>query len=198
MGRDLYDIALEHLDQENYGQAIISIERYVDENPENKNGKLLMAVIYGHLSNYSKVLEILSKISPSPEESSKYSTVYYVELGDTYKEMGDFTEAIKYYDMAIAAAPNETVGYIMKGCCLASFGKYEDAKREHLKATKLEGDPEEAFYNLALISRAEQKFEEAKEFCEKSLEIDPDDIKVIHFHRDIIDSINLKKEANKR
>ena len=197
MSRDLYDITLEHLDQENYGQALISIQRYVDENPENKNGKLLMAVIYGHLSNYTKVLEILSRIPPSSEESSKYSKIYYVELGDTYKEMGNFSEALKYYDKAIEATPEETVGYIMKGSFLASIGKYEEAKKEHLKATELDGDPEEAFYNLALIARAEQKFEEAKEYCEKSLEIDPDDIKVMHFYKDIVDSINLKDKLKR-
>jgi len=194
----LYDIALEHLDQENYGQAIISIERYVDENPENKNGKLLMAVIYGDLSNYTKVLEILSTISPTQEESPDYAKVYYVELGDTHREMGNFAEAIKYYDMAIEAVPYETVGHIMKGCCLASIGKYEDAKTEHLKAAKLVGDPEEAFYNLALIARAEKNFDKAKEYCEKSLEIDPDDIKVMHFYKDVLDSIDLEKKANRR
>lgn len=91
--------------------------------------------------------------------------------------MGNYKEAIKWYNKVIEVIPDETIGYIFKGACLASAGKYELAKKEHLKATKLKGDPEEAFYNLALISRAEMKFEEAKDFCEKSLEMDPNDKK---------------------
>ncbi|MEQ8238380.1 MAG: tetratricopeptide repeat protein [Cyclobacteriaceae bacterium] len=197
MSKDWYNTSLEHLDQENYSQAILSIDCYIEQHPKNKNGRLLRAVIYGHLSNYNKVLEILADISPSDDDSTKYSKLYCTELGDTYKELGNFSEALNWYDQAIEIAPNETVGYIMKGCCLASMGDYEGAKTEHLKATKLEGDPEEAFYNLALIARAELKLEDAIEYCEKSLEIDPDDIKVIHCRKDILDAIRMKKEVNK-
>ena len=57
-----------------------------------------------------------------------------------------------------------------------------------------EGDKEEAFYNLALISRAEMNFEEAKFFCEKSLEIDPHDEGVRHCLDDIIETIKLTEQ----
>lgn len=94
----------------------------------------------------------------------------------------------------IEVVPNETVGYIFKGSCLAKAGKYELAKIEYLKATKLKGDPEEAFYNLALISRAEMNFEEAKKICEQSLIIDPNDKSVIHCYKDILEAIKMMKE----
>jgi tetratricopeptide (TPR) repeat protein len=196
MNKDWYNVALEQLDQENYSQALISIDWYIEGNPDNKYGKLLRAIIYGDLSNYNMVIEILSTIPPTSEESSKYAKLYYTEMGDTYKEMGNFKEALIWYDKTIDVAPSETIGYIMKGCCLASIGEYERARIEHLKATKLKGEPDEAFYNLALISRSELKLEEAKEYCEKSLEIDPDNINVIHCHRDIIKAMEMKKEAN--
>ena len=115
-------------------------------------------------------------------------------MADTFKETGNYQEALKWFDKMIEINPNETVGYILKGCCLAGMGKYKLAKLEHLKATQLKGDPEEAFYNLALISRAEMKFEEAKRYCEKSLKIDPDDKSVIHCYEDILEAIKLKKK----
>lgn len=192
--KDWFDLALEYQSKENYSKALIAINKYIDLNPQNKNGKLLKAVIYGDLSNYNLVLKILKEIQPNSKEDRQYSKFYFSELGDTYKELGNHIEALKWYNKMIEVVPNETMGYIYKGCCLASVGKYDLAKIEHLKATKLEGDPEEAFYNLALISRAEMNFEKAKEYCEKSLAIDPDDKKVLHCYKDIIEAIELLKE----
>ena len=192
--KNWFDIALEHHGEQNYAQAILAIEKYIVRNPQIKNGKMLKAVIYGDLRNYDLVLKLLEDIKPTEEDGKGYAKVYYSELGDTYRELGEFDEAIRWYDKIIEILPNETVGYIFKGGCLASIGKYELAKKEHLKATKLEGDREEAFFNLALISRAEMKFEEAKEYCEKSLKIDPNDKAVVHCYNDVLQAIKMKNK----
>lgn len=194
--KDWFKEALKFQDENNFSQSLVSIKRYVKQNPQNKFGHLLEAIIYGHLSNYDKVLEILEDIKPIKDDEKVYSKLYYSELGDTYKEMGDYKEAVKWYDKVIEIYPNETVGYIFKGSCLASAGKYELAKTEHLKATEMKGDPEEAFYNLALISRAEMKFKEAKMYCEQSLEIDPDDLSVFHCYQDILKAIEMTDRKN--
>lgn len=192
MEKNWYNIALERIDQENYAQAIIAIKKYVDQNPKNKFGKLLQAIIYGHLSFYSKVLEILDFIPPEAGDDRDYAKVYYIEKADTYREIGNYDSARLFYDKAIDILPEQTGAYIKKGAFLASIGDYEGAKIEHLKATQLDGDPEEAFYNLALISRAELKLEEAQRYCEKSLEIDPDNIDVLHCYRDVKAAIELR------
>ena len=49
-------------------------------------------------------------------------------------------------------------------------------------------------YNLALIYRAEMNFNEAKFFCEKSIEIDPNDEGVRHCLEDIIEAIKLTEQ----
>lgn len=189
--KDWFDKALVFQDEQNYSQAIVAIEKFISLNPGNKNGKLLKAVINGELSNYDLVLKLLNKIKPTKKDGVRYAKNYYRELGDTYKGIGRFEEAIKCYEKIIEIVPNETTGYIFKGCCLASFGKYELAKIEHLKATKLKGDPEEAYYNLALISRAEMHFEDAKKYCELSLKLDPNDKSVIHCYEDILAAIKM-------
>ena len=193
-GKDWFDKALDYQEEENYSQAIVAIEKYVEQNPSNKRGKLLRAVIYGDLSNYELVLQILDEIKPTEDDSKRYSKLYFREMADTFNEIGNYKEALKWYDKMIEVIPNETVGYILKGSCLAKAGKYELAKIEHLKATELKGDPEEAFYNLALISRAEMRFEEAKEYCEKSLKIDPNDKSVIHCYEDILEAMKMMKD----
>lgn len=189
--KDWFDIALHHYHEQNYSQAILSIEKYVEQNPDNKRGKLLRAIIYRELSNFDLVLQILNEIKPTENDSKRYSKLYFGELAETHKGMGNYQEALKWYDNMIDVIPDKTEGYILKGSCLAEFGKHELAKIEYLKATELEGNPEEVFYNLALISRAEMNFEKAKEYCEKSLNIDPNDESVRHCYNDILAAIKM-------
>ncbi len=190
--KDSFTIALDHLTKGNYSQAIVTIEKYLNQNPENKFGKLLKAIIHRNLSNYELALQLLSEIKPVENDIEKFSKLYYEAKAETFYGMGKYEEALKWYDKLIEIIPEDTAGYILKGACLARVGKYELAKREHLKATKLKGNPEEAFYNLALISRAEMKFEEAKEYCEKSLEIEPNDESVRHCYEDILKVIKMR------
>ena len=184
--------ALEYQEKGNFSQALVAIEEYLKQRPKDKVGKLLKAIIYGDLANYTLILEILEGIKPKSNDSKVYSRAYYKELADTYSKMGNFEEALKYYDKLIELFPEETPAYIFKGAFLAKTGNYELAKIEHLKATKLKGNPEEAYYNLALIARAEMKFEEAKLYCEKSLEIDSNDKSVQSCYKDILNAIKMK------
>ena len=162
--KDKFDIALEHYKENNYSQALVAIGIYLEQNFKNKAGIILKAKIYRDLSNYNLALQILHENLPAKDSDKRYLNLFYFEIGKSYKEMGNYQEALKWFDKMIEIFPDETNGYIFKGACLASAGKYELAKIEHLKATKLKGNPEEAFYNLALISRAEMKFEEAMEY----------------------------------
>ena len=132
MKKDWYNIALKHLDKENYAQAIVAIDKYVELNPENKYGKLLKAIIFGDLSNYDLALQLLNEVYPNLEDGKHYAKIYFRELGDTYKEIGNSKEAIKWYDKMIESSPDETTGYIFKGSFLASLGKYELAKSTFL------------------------------------------------------------------
>jgi len=192
--KDWFDRTLEHNEDGNYSQALVAISKYVEEHPGNKNGKLLQALVYRELSSFDKSLELLRDIVPGKEDSQKYSLLYFREMADTYKALGNFSEAIKWLDKIIQAEPEHSMGYILKGSCLAVSGNYEAARAEHLKATRMEGDPEEAYYNLALIARAEMQFEEAREYCEKSLAIDPDDQQVIHCYKDILMAIEMLQQ----
>jgi len=82
----------------------------------------------------------------------------------------------------------------MKGAVLATLGKFEEAKKLHLQATKLEDDPDEAFFNLGLILRAELKLEEAKEAFENALELCPNEERVEKELEDVEKAMKLQKE----
>ena len=50
-----------------------------------------------------------------------------------------------------------------------------EAKKYHLASIEVNTqEPDEAFYNLGLISRAEERYKEAKEYFEKAIQICPE------------------------
>ena len=173
--------------------ALFSIHEYLNSNPDDKPGRLLLGMIYGELSNYKRSFKILKEIQPLVTDNKTFHRLYYLQMGDNNRKIGKLNLAIEFYDKYIEVNPNSTNGYVFKGACFALKGEYVLAKEQHFIATKLKGHPEEAFYNLALINRAEMNFEEAKEYCEKSLKIDPKDKNVKHCLIDILETIELKK-----
>lgn len=194
---NLFTKAIEHRDEEEYAQALVCCQLYIKKEPENKRAKLFEAVLLSELGNNAKAFEILEKVKPNEDDNEKYSVMYYRELASVYKEVGAYDKAIFYFDKCIALSPNHTSGYILKGGCLAVAGRFEAAKAEHLKAITLDGNPEEAFYNLALINRAEGKLELALDYCKKAIEIDHDYEDALEFFDDLNSAIQLKNELSR-
>jgi len=94
-------------------------------------------------------------------------------------------------------SPKHTKGYIFKGCCLALYGKYKSAIENHKKAVILVGDPEEAYYNLALIYRAKMELEQAKKYCKEAIKIDQEYSAALECLEDIYGAIKLRNKFEK-
>jgi tetratricopeptide (TPR) repeat protein len=189
-----YNKAVEFEEKGKYSKALLAIEIYIRENPSDKYGKLLMTMIYNELGFSALSIDCLKNQTPNQQDAKKYTRLYHYYLGKAYRQIHNFKKALKCFDKVIATIPSKTEGYIFKGACLSGFGKYELAKVEFHKATQVVGNPEEAFFNLALIARAEMKFEEAKMYCEKAIEIDPEYEDAKNCLKDIDKAIILKKK----
>lgn len=146
-----FDIALRHYKHSNYAQSVLAITKYIEENPETRNGKLLKAVICRALKNYNQGVYTLEEIIPQEEDTWQYKRTYYREFGETLQSMGKYDEAIVWFDKLIEVVPDQAQGYILKGECLESLEQYELAQLQYLRATQLKGNKEDAFYNLALL-----------------------------------------------
>ena len=76
---------------------------------------------------------------------------------------------------------------------MAKQGKFSEAKKYHKKAIKVASDvPDEAYYNLGLILRAEERFEDACECFDKALELDPDYTIAKEARSDVLKVLQLK------
>lgn len=191
-----FNKAMNHDENNESAQALLSINFYCEENPDDASGLIAKAMINTQLSNFIEAEKTLKSIDLNKNKSSQFLKAYYIEWASLYDGKNELEKAIEFYDKRIAIDPEQTSGYIYKGGALAKLGRYEEAKKIHLHATKLEGDPEEAYTNLGLILRAELKLEEAKDAFENSLKLCSNDESVEKKLEDVTNAIELEKKIN--
>jgi tetratricopeptide (TPR) repeat protein len=108
--------------------------------------------------------------------------------------MGNYKRAENWYRKAVREKPLST-NLVFLGACLAKQGKFIEAKKYHLESIEVNTqESDEAFYNLGLISRAEESYKEAKKYFEKAIEICPDYPVAIDALRDINKLLKLQKK----
>jgi tetratricopeptide (TPR) repeat protein len=96
------------------------------------------------------------------------------EMGYLHKARGDYKRAAVWYRRAIEAVPEEASGYIYLGGVFAKAGRLDRAEAAHRAATRCkDGCRDEAFLNLGLVLRAQERYEEAAECLEEALKLDP-------------------------
>ena len=96
------------------------------------------------------------------------------EMGHLQKSRGEFWGAAAWYGQAIKSVPDEAGGHIGLGGILARFGRLQEAENAHRAATRCtKGRLDEAYLNLGLVLRAEQRDEEAASCLEQALRLDP-------------------------
>jgi len=98
----------------------------------------------------------------------------YAQLGHCEYKRGRYASALVFYRRAIRMWPEDASGYIFLGACLAKQGRFSAAIQAHRKATccKL-GCLDEAWLNLGLVYRAQERFDLALDCARKALAITP-------------------------
>ena len=195
---DWYDKALDHFGARENCQSLLCIEYYEELDPDSEPAKLLKANILIGLYRFSDAEEILDNFPMDLDRPERLDQAikkhYYQVKGDLMDAQGKYLEAADYYQKLIDLEPGQTLGYIMKGACLAKAGEFEAAKELHDLATNLDGDPDEAYLNLGLIYRAEGKLYAAKKAFTKALEITPEYLEAKDGLEDVNQAMRLEKQ----
>lgn len=142
------------------------------ENPQDGPVLVRVGAMNAALARYDIALELLERaLQVSPEEQ-RYLVLSH--LGDLYKHRGDLVAAADYYQAATRLAPDEADNFIFLGSVLARLGRLQDAEAAHRAATACrEGCIDEAYHNLGLVLRAQNRLADAQQCFEKALAIDP-------------------------
>lgn len=141
--------------------------------PDYNIGWVLQGVILYELARYGEAEQVLhSAIEGLPLEHLHHG---YVHLGHLYRERGDYDSAEKWYRKTIGLVHDNAGGHIFLGMVLAKKGDFSGAEASHREATRCSiGAVDEAYLNLGLVLRAQERYKEALACFERALELTPD------------------------
>ena len=146
--------------------------RYVVDYPRDGFGWLLLGISLCAVARYTEALSALraaSRLCPPTQ-------VHLVRnnFGRLYQQKGNFRRAETWFRRAIQSSPLDATSYIYLGALLGLEGRLMESEAVHRRATLCEGGCiDEAFFNLGLVLRAQEKYPEAIACFQKALAIDP-------------------------
>lgn len=120
------------------------------------------------LRRFGDAFELLDRMKRWETKPSVASS-----MAEHFDAKHDYVKAEGWYRRRAELEPESTVGTILLSVFLARRGRLEEAKDVQLRATHLEGDPDEAWFNHGLILRAQGKFAEAAKSVREAIRIDP-------------------------
>lgn len=125
------------------------------------------------------VLAQESKTAPSSEgisDAKQEQARKYREIGVEYQKIGNLSEALSFYQKAIAIYPNFAMAYNDIGVIYEALGSLEQAEENYLKSTKIDPVYSSAYTNLALFYESQRDLEKAAFYWGKRAAVgDPDD-----------------------
>jgi tetratricopeptide (TPR) repeat protein len=173
-GRDkTYRVMFDAWSAGEYAHALEISRELLREFPDFSLGWVLQGVVLYELARYEEAEQVLhNAIQSLPLEHLHHG---YVHLGHLYRERGDYTNAEKWYRKAIDIEPDHAGRYVFLGALLAKTGDISGAEASHRKATRCsKGAVDEAYFNLGLVLRAQERYREALACFEKAIELAPD------------------------
>ena len=97
------------------------------------------------------------------------------EMGHLHKAKGAFKQAERYFRKVIAEVPDESTGYTFLGDILFYQGRLTECEGIFRRGTTCgEGCMYEAYHNLGVALRAEERLVEAAECFLHVLKLEPD------------------------
>jgi tetratricopeptide (TPR) repeat protein len=167
--------------------------QYTRKYPDNCWGWIALADILVRLAHYEAARRALSRadrLAPA-----KLRGHICVQWGHLYNESCDLKRAEKWYRRAVEYEA-DTPRLVFLGAVLAKLGRFSEAKRCHRRAARLATvPPDEAYYNLGLILRAERRYPEALRCFDQAIKIDPKYSLAIEAREDVQRAAKLKQNG---
>jgi tetratricopeptide (TPR) repeat protein len=194
-----YDKASQHTDDGHYAQALVCIEHHLRLHPDDSRGRILYAEILADLRRFADAERVLSGLD-LPETHRSYWMICAAWLR-YFRRKGDDESAAAWARRLADQRPDWTPGHCYLGSSLARLGRFDEAIAAYEQAAKLpvndENSPDEAYLNIALIRRAQGRFDDALVMLDRAVEIDPDYTVAKRVRDDILAAVQLQAEITK-
>ncbi len=124
------------------------------------------------MSRFPEALQALRKaLRLAPPDAQPWVCLH---IGKVHDDRSSHRLAQRWYARAASLSPKEATWYICLGGMMARLGRLREAEVAHRQATRCrKGCIDEAFHNLGLVLRAQERYAEAKKCFERALKLDP-------------------------
>ena len=106
-------------------------------------------------------------------------------------DLGQFEEAILWYDLAISKNPKDPFTWYDKGNVYDNMGKYQEAISSYDKVLEMKPNDTSAMYNKATVLARIGKYEEAFVYYDKVILNDPTHVGALHNRRIIMNKLGI-------
>jgi tetratricopeptide (TPR) repeat protein len=164
----------EAIDAGHSAMAVLLLKRFLNDFPDFCFGWYFLSSEFINIHRYDEAEEALTQAIAFASEESRRNLLG--QMGHLFREQGNYDRAAHWYREAIDAAPHNASAYVYLGALFAVQGRLTDAETIHRKAiTCSDGCIDEAYYNLGLILRAQERFVEAGDCFREALRLTPND-----------------------
>lgn len=120
----------------------------------------------------------------------------YFDMATAYDEAGQSNEALRFINAAIRIRPDHMDGYLNRSLIYDNLGLYNlSLKDTELVIEKLPSYATAYNNKCWVLAKFMKRYEEALPFCERALELDPDDAEALHSRGYVFLELGQKQEA---
>ncbi|HUU26938.1 MAG TPA: tetratricopeptide repeat protein [archaeon] len=154
---------------------ILELEKYLEENPGDYIGNMLLAKKYLTRNKPEEAIKLLRRISDNIENRSDWN----YNMASAYYQLGDIARAIYYFEEITRAEKYDPEANLKLGQLYYIKKDYRKAA-EHLELILLvRPDDKEALHVLGRLNQDLNNIDQAKYYYEKLLRIDPEQVRVL-------------------
>lgn len=156
-------------------EASRELEALLKEDPQNVQGRYLLALIYTTRKQYDRAAKEYETILTSLSNADPQNIEIYGYLAQLYYSQKQYDKAIKQFETIVSLNPTENADIIyLLGSLYLEIKNRDKALELFTRTLKINPDHDEALNSLAyLYAEDGVKLEEALNMMEKAVKIDP-------------------------
>lgn len=178
-------------DRRAVAEAMVHLDRYEQLRPKDPFAEAWRAKLYVELHRFEEARELLLGCAERLNASKGGREVWTRGWAAMLHARGEFVEEERHRRLLLALEPNYTFDWIYLGVCLSCQGRLHEAREAYRRATQCEGDRDEAWLNIGLISRALGELEAARHAAAQALALCPEYPEAEHLLADVSAALAL-------
>jgi len=163
-------MGIAQLEAEQFQGAASSLEKAIENNPDNDNLKYRLAETYQKIEKYEMAADIYAKLA---EDNPDDAQVYYNMMVKMYDEANMPDKAIESAKNLIELQPNSADAHYNVGYMYVKQDQYKEAIPIFKKAIELDPNMEYAYMNLAVCYSKTNQYSNSIETLKELVDIQP-------------------------